>query len=139
MEEESVLERRNTKQRQLVLEVVRRHGGHISADEVYLKAREIDSSISRGTIYRNLKLLGQSGEIKQVRLPGADQFDVRTDRHDHLICKRCGKLVDVALPYDERLDRQLAAQSGCRIDSHQTLFDGLCPECYVRQKQEQEE
>jgi Fe2+ or Zn2+ uptake regulation protein len=86
MEEESVLERRNTKQRQLVLEVVRQHGGHISADEVYLKAREIDPSISRGTIYRNLKLLGQSGEIKQVRLPGADQFDVRTDRHDHLIC-----------------------------------------------------
>ena len=50
MEEESVLERRNTKQRQLVLEVVRQHGGHISADEVYLKAREIDPSMSRGTM-----------------------------------------------------------------------------------------
>ena len=121
------MERRNTKQRQLVLEVVRQHGGHISADEVYLKAREIDPSISRGTIYRNLKLLGQSGEIKQVRLPGADQFDVRTDRHDHL------------MPYDEQLDRQLAAQSGCRIDSHQTLFDGLCPKCYARQNQKEEE
>ena len=127
------MERRNTKQRQLVLEVVRQHGGHISADEVYLKAREIDPSISRGTIYRNLKLLGQSGEIKQVRLPGADQFDVRTDR------KQCGRLVDVVLPYDEQLDRQLAAQSGCRIDSHQTLFDGLCPKCYARQNQKEEE
>ena len=133
------MERRNTKQRQLVLEVVRQHGGHISADEVYLKAREIDPSISRGTIYRNLKLLGQSGEIKQVRLPGADQFDVRTDRHDHLICKQCGRLVDVVLPYDEQLDRQLAAQSGCRIYSHQTLFDGLCPKCYARQNQKEEE
>ena len=74
-----------------------------------------------------------------MRLPGADQFDVRTDRHDHLICKQCGRLVDVVLPYDEQLDRQLAAQSGCRIDSHQTLFDGLCPKCYARQNQKEEE
>ena len=50
MEEESVLERRNTKQRQLVLEVVRQHGGHISADEVYLKAREIDQMCIRDSL-----------------------------------------------------------------------------------------
>lgn len=133
------MERRNTKQRQLVLDVVRRNGGHISADEVYLKAREIDPSISRGTIYRNLKLLGESGEIGRVRLPDADRFDVRADRHDHLICKHCGALVDVSLPYDEQMDRRFAAQSGCRIDSHQTIFDGLCPECFIRQKQKKEE
>lgn len=122
-------QQRNTRQRQLVLDAVRARQDHPSADQIYFDLRAADGRISRGTVYRNLKLLVDNGEILHVKVPGVDRFDRRVDYHYHLLCTGCGALTDVAMPYHAELDRDLAGQTGYRIDRHRTVFEGLCPAC----------
>ena len=122
-------QQRNTRQRELVLQIVQAHHDHPTADEIYLEAREKDDKISRGTVYRNLNFLAESGEILQVKIPSADRFDSRLDYHYHVICTECGAVIDLSLPYDAHLDETVQAQTGCIIKRHRTIFDGICPDC----------
>lgn len=122
-------QQRNTKQRKTVLDAVRARHDHPSADQVYLNARQADEKISRGTVYRNLNLLAQDGEILQVKLPDINRFDCRTDLHYHLICTECGAVCDAMLPYHVELDTLLGAETGYAIDRHRTVFEGVCPAC----------
>lgn len=122
-------QQRNTAQRQLVLDTVTARCDHPTADAIYLAARAADEKISRGTVYRNLNLLAESGEVRQVKVPGADRFDRRTDDHSHLLCTRCGRVVDAPIPYDALLDERLSAETGFAVSHHDTVFEGLCPDC----------
>ena len=69
------MQRRNTKQRKLVLDAVRQSYNHPTADEIYNAVREQDDRISRGTVYRNLNLLADAGEILSIKTPGGSRFD----------------------------------------------------------------
>lgn len=120
---------RNTKQRQLVLDAVRARCDHPSADQIYQDVRAIDDKISRGTVYRNLNLLAQSGELLHVKISNADRFDYRLDLHYHLLCNRCGAVYDVPLSYHEELDQKLAAKTDYTIERHRTVFEGICLDC----------
>ncbi len=121
--------RKNTKQRQLILEAVRSRADHPSADEIYLDVRERDSRISRGTVYRNLSILAESGEITHVKVPSADRYDLRREKHYHLFCTRCGAVYDAPMPYQEEYDLSVEAATGFRIQRHRTIFEGLCAGC----------
>lgn len=122
-------QQRNTRQRELVLQIVKSHHDHPSADDIYLEAREKDDKISRGTVYRNLKLLAESGEILHVKIPSADRFDSRLDYHYHVICTKCGAIMDLALPYNDRLDAAVWEETGYIINRHRIIFDGICSDC----------
>ncbi len=122
-------QRRNTRQRQLVLEAVRARCDHPSADQIYLDVRAIDDKISRGTVYRNLNILGRQGAILHVKLPQTDRFEARLDTHYHLVCTKCGTVCDLPLPYQKELDEQAAEKTGYTIERHRTYFEGLCPDC----------
>lgn len=122
-------QRRNTKQRQLILNAVRARIDHPSADEIYLDVRAIDSKISRGTVYRNLDVLAQQGEVLHVKLPHMDRFEGQADRHYHFQCIDCGAVCDVLLPYQEELDIQAAGNAEYTIERHRTVFEGFCPGC----------
>ena len=126
-------QKRNTKQRQLVLEAVRSRCDHPSADEIYLSVREEDDKISRGTVYRNLNILAEDDEILHVRVPAADRYDLRTDRHYHMFCTGCGAVCDAPVAYNESYD-DMAESSGFKIERHRMIFEGLCPECIKKQK-----
>ena len=82
---------RNSKQRQLILDAVKGRCDHPTADQIYLEVREKDEKISRGTVYRNLGLLSENGQIANVKVPAADRYDLRTDYHYHLVCTCCGR------------------------------------------------
>ena len=69
------VQRRNTRQRKLVLDAVRQSYNHPTADEIYNAVREQDDKISRGTVYRNLNLLADAGEILSIKTPGGSRFD----------------------------------------------------------------
>ena len=71
--------RRNTRQRQLVLDAVRARCDHPTAEDVYRDVHAIDEHVSRGTVYRNLNLLAETGVITTVKAPGAMRFDRRCD------------------------------------------------------------
>lgn len=122
-------QQRNTKQRQLVLDAVRARCDHPSADEIYLDLRTIDNKISRGTVYRNLNVLVQQGEILQVKLPHTDRYESRLDIHYHLICSECGAVRDIPMAYNYEMDRQAAEKTGYSIARHRAVFEGLCPLC----------
>lgn len=127
---------RNTKQRQMILDMVRARRDHPVADQIYLDARAVDSKISRGTVYRNLNVLTRNGEILHVKVPGADRFDCRLDYHYHLLCTGCGAVCDAPIPYDEQPDRAIEGLTGYAVARHRTVFEGLCPQCRAKAEKE---
>lgn len=123
------VQRRNTKQRKLVLDAVRQSYNHPTADEIYNAVREQDDKISRGTVYRNLNLLADAGEILSIKTPGGSRFDRTIEPHAHIICTSCSRVIDVPLPFDAQLDAKASEQIGWHVTSHYTIFEGLCPDC----------
>ena len=127
----TMVQRRNTRQRQLVMDVVRELHDHPTADEVYLKAREVDARISRGTVYRNLALLSEEGDLLSVRIGGANHYDHNTGPHAHAVCASCGRVVDVPLDAAtaQTLAKSAATLTGYEISACDLTFSGLCPDC----------
>ena len=126
---------RNTKQRQEVYEAVMQRSDHPGADEIYLDVRRKDEHISKGTVYRNLNLLAENGDILHSRLAGGgDRFDRTAFEHYHLICTQCGKVIDVPVDYRAEDDKTVAQATGFRIAGHRTIFEGICPDCQDRLK-----
>ena len=121
--------RRNTRQRQLVLDAVRSRCDHPTAEDIYLQVRETDERVSRGTVYRNLNLLTEAGVITTVKTPGTTRFDWRCDGHGHAVCRCCGAVADVMLPYDDGLDERAGLETGFSVDAHNLVFEGTCPAC----------
>lgn len=129
--------RRNTHQRQLVLDIVKANLDHPTADDVYVLARDQDSSISKGTVYRNLNLLADIGEIRRLQMPfGPDHYDFNMQSHYHFICRCCNKVVDANLSYMEDLNSARAELPGYCIEWHRLLLVGLCSECNGKYKEE---
>jgi len=144
--EQDMTERRNTRQRQLVLDEVRSRCDHPTAEQVFDGVHKIDEHLSRATVYRNLHLLADEGVILSIKVPGGERFDLRTDEHAHVMCGRCGRVMDVDIPVDPTLEAQATAalrphaENGYAwtVFSHATVFEGLCPAC-AQKEQEQKE
>ena len=116
-----------TKQRELILSIVRGSDAHLSAEEIYLAAREQMPTIALATVYNNLKYLSEEGLI--VRLTFADQPD-RYDKmfvpHDHMICTTCGKIRDIRI---EGIDAFLHDRAGEDIASYDLTLHYQCSKC----------
>lgn len=122
--------RRNTRQRALILEIVRATSSHPTADEIYELARERDPSISKGTVYRNLNLLSGMNEIRKLPMPvGPDHYDFNMDNHYHFICRNCCKVVDANIPYQDELNGAGTNMPDYITEWHRLILVGLCPEC----------
>lgn len=124
------MKNRNTLQRRLVLETVRRMRNHPTAEEIYLAIAAENPLVSKATVYRNLKLLSEQGESLRIPIPdGADRFDFHVVPHYHLKCRVCNQVFDVDLPYQKNLCDRVSNAQGFQIESHQILFVGVCPNC----------
>ena len=121
--------KRNTIQRTLVLEAVNHLRSHATAEEVYDAIVQQHPHISKGTVYRNLNLLADAGEILSIKTPGGSRFDRTIEPHAHIICTSCSRVIDVPLPFDAQLDAKASEQIGWNVTSHYTIFEGLCPNC----------
>ena len=113
-------QQRNTRQRQLVLDVVRGRRDHPTAEQIYQSVREQDAHVSRGTVYRNLNLLCDNREIYRVVMSSSDRFDLRTDPHYHIHCLVCDSVVDVPYTYDCAYDETLEQESRAHTGEMQT-------------------
>ena len=92
--------------------------------------------ISRGTVYRNLHLLADTGEILSVKTPGGERFDRRMDHHAHLVCSECGTVIDVPMPKQDDFCRQIERSTGYASVSTSTILTGVCPACQERTRRE---
>ena len=119
-----------TRQRSVVLEVVRASEEHLTASEVYEAARKLLPSISYATVYNSLRYLKDVGLLGEITFGNAaSRFDRETVRHDHAICSSCGKLVDLDIPQTVDLMRVAARASRFKPESIRLTLVGLCPDC----------
>ena len=117
-----------TKQRQLILDFINRSRDHATAGEVWEAVRQDSPSISVGTVYRNLTLLAQQGDIR--RLHFAEQpvrFDQNHTPHEHMVCESCGRVVDVALRSFTL--PEAFYKTGARVTSYSLQVFCLCESC----------
>jgi Fur family ferric uptake transcriptional regulator len=121
---------RQTRQRQVILEVVRSTMDHPTADWIHRQARRRLPRLSLATVYRNLKQLAEEGAIREIHAGGHPaRFDGNTGRHYHIRCLGCGRVNDLPMSVDTRLEEQAALAMNYRILGHQVEVQGLCPLC----------
>jgi Fur family peroxide stress response transcriptional regulator len=121
---------RNSRQREAILRIVRGTACHPTAEWVYGQVKRDIPGISLGTVYRNLRLLTDSGELCSFEgAGGVSRYDGRTSPHYHFRCERCGALMDVEEPVDQDLDRRVALRTGLRVRCHVLEFRGYCTDC----------
>jgi len=121
---------RMTRQRKVILEELRKLNTHPSADEIYEVVRHRLPRISLGTVYRNLEVLSELGEIQKLELSGLlKRFDWNTKKHYHIRCVRCSRVDDAPIAPLNQLDNELYGATVFEIIGHNLEFTGLCPEC----------
>ncbi len=126
---------RMTRQRQGILEELRKTDTHPSADEIFSRVRRHMPRISLGTVYRNLEILSELGEIQTIEMAGSlKRFDGIAENHYHIRCLICDRLVDAPLTVSAELENAVQAQTDFRICGHKLEFTGICPDCRRRQK-----
>ena len=122
--------RRKTRQRIAILEVLEGVRTHPSADWIYAEVRKKIPQISKGTIYRNLKVLAEEGAIIGLNVDGTvGRYEIRQDNHYHFICEQCGRIFDMHEPVEIKLNAKFAKKTGFKITHHQLEFRGLCKGC----------
>lgn len=124
------MERRNTIQKELVLETVNTMKRHVTAEEIYNYIHEDHPSVGKGTVYRNLGVLVEEGKVRKVEVPcGPDRFDFTLKPHYHIVCTRCGDVQDVDMdPITDLVDR-VHDKRGYLFTGYDILFKGICPAC----------
>jgi len=121
---------RKTKQREAILKVLRGTISHPAADRIYNEVRKEIPNISLGTVYRNLKLLRESGEILEIDLGSTfSRFDGNPTNHYHFRCEKCRRVFDIDEPVDEKINQRIARKTGFKISHHWLEFRGLCKRC----------
>ncbi|NLX61160.1 MAG: transcriptional repressor [Tissierellia bacterium] len=107
---------------------------HPTASEIYEHIRKDYPNISLGTVYRNLGLMAESGEILRISYGNApDRFDINTHNHLHVLCKECGQVFDAeSQRIDELIDEieeLLEETTGVSIEDNSLYFKGICSSC----------
>lgn len=123
-------ESRNTIQRRLVLDAVRELHNHPTAEEVYVYITEKYGNISKATIYSNLQLLSNRGELKRLDIPSEPtRYDHQFHDEYHFMCNACGKLFDSDVICEEMAIEKMKNQSQFQIDEINVILTGICPAC----------
>jgi Fur family ferric uptake transcriptional regulator len=128
---------RHTPQREKILEVFLSVETHVSCEQLYGLVRTKDPSIGYTTVYRTMKLLSESGLCGEINLgDGIVKFEHKYGHahHDHLVCTKCGSLIEVANPRIEKLQDDMATQHGFVATSHVLEIFGVCRKCAGAQK-----
>ena len=117
-----------TRQRQLIHDIIMAAPEHRTAEEIYDLARERMPSLARGTVYRNLGLLVQEGQIRKLEMPDAPaRYDRERRPHPHLVCQKCGKVEDLVMPDD--MLRPFSLSLGEEITGYDLKLYHICPAC----------
>ncbi len=112
-----------------ILEIVLSSDTHPTADDIYVKLRTEGLRIALATVYNNLNALTEEGLISKVSIDGKwDRYDKPT-RHDHLVCRVCGKFADIHM---DDFTKKFAEETGLDIEAYDLKLIYVCPECRQR-------
>ncbi len=123
-----------SRQREALLKELRSREDHPTADTLYQKLREDHPKISLGTVYRNLALLCEMGEVKKIPCgDGRERYDGFVDPHDHFVCSVCGRVIDLDASGMQTETKVNNKEIGC-VNNYSLIYYGLCKECLKKQK-----
>ena len=119
-----------SRQREAILAYLHSTKEHPTAETVYSSLRETNPKLSLGTVYRNLNLLTEIGEIQKLSPGiGPDRFDGNPAPHYHFICSHCGSVLDLKVSGLDHINILAGQNFGGSIEGHITYFYGTCPSC----------
>jgi Fur family ferric uptake transcriptional regulator len=123
---------KSTRQRSLIVDAFFEQGGHVSVEELVGQVRRRDPRVSTATVYRTMKLLTECG-LAHARHFGDGQTRYESaagrEHHDHLICTRCGTIVEFENDRIEALQQLVAKKHGFVVTDHKMELYGLCRDC----------
>ena len=121
---------KHSRQRDSIKEFLATRKDHPTADTVYMNVRQSFPNISLGTVYRNLTLLADIGEIARLRVgDGVDHFDYDTSPHYHFVCSECGAVTDLDIPVTDQITETARENFDGEIEGQVTWFYGRCSKC----------
>jgi len=125
---------RNTKQKQLIVDILMRDKTHPTISDIYQKVLKQDSSIGQATVYRNINKLVKKGKIIRITTPNdVDHYDGNISEHFHLFCKKCDRIIDI---FDVSLVKQIEkseTNKNIKIDNYHLFFEGICQDCLMKE------
>jgi Fur family peroxide stress response transcriptional regulator len=120
-----------TPQRMAVLKVLINNSEHPTIEQIHALVRRDFPMTSLATVYKTVNLLKEMGEILELDLNGErKRYDGHNPNpHQHLVCVKCGHIVDLEIATLDELSQEVSQTTGYRIIKHQLDFFGICPEC----------
>ncbi len=122
---------KSTAQRDDIAHVFFASNRHISVEELYNDVKRVNPRIGYATVYRTMKLLTECGlAVERHFRDGEARYERQAEHHhDHLICERCGKIVEFEEDRIEALQAEVAERLGFRFTGHKMELYGLCRDC----------
>ena len=123
--------KRITSQRRLVVDILAESSGHLDAADIYELGRQRDPRLSLSTVYRTLSMLKETGVVRELHLDDEHhhyELDGE-DEHSHLVCRGCGRIIEVDSTAFAQAASDLGAAHDCEIASAQVELSGYCAEC----------
>ncbi|KIE18301.1 Fur family transcriptional regulator [Smithella sp. SC_K08D17] len=130
-------ELRDTPQRKLILDIFLKLEEHISAEQLYDIVKKRDPSIGQATVYRVLKLFVEAELAREFDFgDGVIRYEHKYNHphHDHLLCRGCGKTMEIYDSVIEELQKRVAESHGFELTDHELYLYGLCPDCRKKKK-----
>lgn len=122
--------RKYSHQRAAIMEELASVTSHPTAAEIYTMVRRRIPNISLGTVYRNLSLLADDGDIMRITTgEGTERFDAVSSNHYHFCCLGCGNVTDLPLSRQSGLEHEVEALTGATVERHSLIFYGKCSDC----------
>lgn len=119
-----------SRQRESIKELLKTRRDHPTADMIYTDIRMIFPNISLGTVYRNLSLLSEIGEIKKVSTgDGVDRYDADTTPHNHFVCRQCNAVMDLDMDDIGSIKSAASKNFDGIIEDYSVNFYGICGSC----------
>lgn len=118
-----------SRQRETIKNFLKTRSDHPTADTVYLNVRNTLPKISLGTVYRNLTLLADMGEIQRIYADGVNHYDYNIEVHYHFYCLECREVSDINLEAEAGLIERAKECFSGTITSYTTCFYGKCKDC----------
>jgi len=121
---------KHTKQREAILATFLEATGHITSEEIHARVRADHPNIGYTTVYRTMKLLCDAGLASERRFDdGVTRYEIEQEHHDHLVCLRCGKIIEFECAMIEKTQMEIADRYQFRILRHRHELYGHCDAC----------
>lgn len=125
---------RYSKQRENIKKGLTAYCIHPSAEELYMHLKPSNPNLSLATVYRNLNQLADMGEVKKIEgLSGQVHYDHNICEHFHIICVKCGKIMDLPKEAATNLSKVLESQKEFDVLGYDIIVKGLCSDCRVEE------